>query len=167
MSPYFPHPNLKEITLSELRLMLKSKKTFVMLYLWHPCPDCKLLYEGPLSAFLAAHSLKEPLYWMDVHEFRKDGPLTDTWKAFAHEFLLDSYRGGKIPTIHAYQKGQLTDALVYVNDVREPDSCYLDRKIVKESSHKELVGQSLTRDAYLEFHFQKVVAFLTHHAALG
>ncbi len=116
ISSYAIYPSLLEINVADLRSKIVNNESFVIYYAWDSCSDCTYMHFNFLDDYQRNYTKEQKYYYIETSEWRKDGADTEIWKAFAAEFKIDSYRGGKIPTFQYYEQGELAEMAVYLND---------------------------------------------------
>ena len=123
-------PTMYYISRSDLRRKIDDDESFIIYYSDGECFDCKSMYSNYLRDFLDKHTDTKKFY---VIETRSEGVRLknglsnqEQWDEFKREYGLSKvgnstfgYDVGYVPTVQFYNKGELRDMLVYLNDIRE------------------------------------------------
>lgn len=130
LDKYTYMPTMYYISRSDLRNKIDNDESFIVYYSDGECFDCKSMYDNYLKDFLKENTDTKKFY---VIETRNEGVRLidglvnqEQWNEFKKEFGLSKegnstfgYDVGYVPTLQYYKDGELSDMLVYLNDIKE------------------------------------------------
>lgn len=186
LDKYTYMPTMYYISRSDLRRKIDDDESFIIYYSDGECFDCKSMYNNYLRDFLDKNTDTKQFY---VIETRSEGVrLTDglanqeQWNEFKREYGLSKagnsifgYDVGYVPTVQFYNKGELRDMLVYLNDIRETVSDKEDgtKNIrIVDSYYKDnpFIGETMLNTEYKNkvssFYNDKLEQFLNKNLPL-
>lgn len=148
--------------------LIASKQEVVVYFSWNECGDCASFKEYYLNEYLLNNKANKVFYAFETNEWRSQkDEHPEVWEAFAKKYQIDSYQGGKIPSIVYYNEGVKKDMVVYLNDIfdfnesglKVTGSYYKDAPYVNQT-YKDY---NAYKEGVKEFHNSKVDDFLNKY----
>jgi hypothetical protein len=187
------YPSIAWISREALAQKIGNQESFVIYFSLQNCGDCARFDQEFVHAYMEEYKGSNRLYKIETYPWRQykgnpDPLLAQQWIDFAEEFQLyfnyqdgtgsipevtiDNYStygdSGKIPTIQAYNQGELVDMMVYYND--KFSSGDWPRSVVGSYFSNGPIGQTFENYAaytssstVLAFYNQKARQFFDQH----
>ena len=165
LDKYVVLSKMQYISSDNLDALLMSKEEIVVYFSWNACGDCAAFKENFLNDYLLNNRAKKTFYMLETNEWRSQKEEhPEIWLEFTKKYELDSYQGGRIPSLVYYDEGVKKDMAVYLNDVMSFDeagikvtgSYYGDAPFIN-NTYKTYEDY---KNGVKEFHNQKVEEFL-------
>ena len=186
LDKYTYMPTMYYISREQLRNKIDNDDSFIIYYSDGMCSDCASMYTSYLKRFLLENNNTKRFY---VIETRAEGVrLTDgeanqeQWNEFKREYGLSKagndtfgYDVGYVPTLQFYQDGELSDMLVYLNDIKETisendDGTKTIRIVDSYYDDNPFIGQTMINTEYksklTSFYNDKLESFLNNNLPL-
>lgn len=153
------------ISSSDLDTLIASKQKVVTYFSWSECGDCASFKANFLDSYLLNNQSSNIFFMLETNEWRSQKETNpEVWEAFAAKYSIDSYQGGKIPSIVCYENGVKKDMAVYLNDVMNfseeginiTGSYYQDAPFIGNT----FASYNDYKNGVKEFHNQKIEEFL-------
>ena len=168
LDKYVVISKMQYISSNDLDTLIASKKEVIVYFSWNACGDCAAFKEKFLNDYLLNNKSSKVFYMLETDEWRsqkQDHP--EIWAEFTKKYELDSYQGGRIPSLVYYNEGSKVDMAVYLNDVMSMDeegikitgSYYEDAPFI----NKTYKTYEAYKEDVLDFHNQKIDDFLLRY----
>jgi thioredoxin-related protein len=168
LDKYVVISKMQYISSNDLDALIASNKEVIVYFSWNACGDCAAFKENFLNDYLLNNKSSKVFYMLETDEWRsqkQDHP--EIWAEFTKKYELDSYQGGRIPSLVYYNEGSKVDMAVYLNDVMSMDeegikitgSYYEDAPFI----NKTYKTYEAYKEDVLDFHNQKIDDFLLRY----
>ena len=170
LDQYIVISKMQYICTNDLDSLIASNKELVVYFSWNACGDCAAFKEKFLNDYLMNNKSSNVFYMIETDEWRKykgDEEKGYLWEEFTKKYELDSYQGGRIPSLVYYNQGSKKDMAVYLNDVMDfseegikiTGSYYEDAPYINQT-YKDY---NAYKEAVTSFHNEKVAQFLNKY----
>ena len=168
LEKYVVLSKMQYISASDLDALILSKGEVIVYFSWNACGDCAAFKENFLNDYLLNNKSNKVFYMLETNEWRSQKEEhPEIWLEFAEKYELDTYQGGRIPSLVYYNEGVKKDMAVYLNDVMSFDengikvtgSYYEDAPYINQT-YKTYEDY---KNSVTEFHNQKVEDFLLRY----
>lgn len=168
LDQYIVVSKMQYINSNDLDALIASKIEVVVYFSWNACGDCASFKENFLNDYLLNNKSNKVLYMLETDEWRSQKQEhPEIWEEFTKKYELDSYQGGRIPSIVYYNEGRKNDMAVYLNDVMSMEN---EKIKITDSYYENAPFINKLYDTYKdykedvkEFHNQKVKEFLNKY----